>query len=359
MSSTQRSRALAALIFMVALLAVAAVLGNVLSDSGDDAAGSGVNLLTPAGAADLQVNAAALRTPGKAGVTAWRLAAPKYRTRLPRAGRPQQVTTTMTPPATEAPNGSSTLPPAAPTTTLTTAKAVTTASVATSPTVTTPSSGSVTTQKPPPTVMPPSSTPTTSPTSVVTVPATTPTTAKPTTTTTAPTTSSTVVTQPPPTSGAMSGVELEIARMTNELRTNPTGPLARKKADPTNCGLSLDANGKAKPVAALTVSEAVSVNLSRPWSVDMNSRNTMDHRSSASALAIYKQLGIAPSTYGENVAWFQGYSDAQAAQVFFEGWRESDGHYCNMMSAGYTSFGVGVYKGATRSWATQNFYATR
>jgi len=155
----------------------------------------------------------------------------------------------------------------------------------------------------------------------------------------------------------MTGVEMEVARMTNELRTNPNGPLARKKAAPS-C-VQVDGGGKVVAVPALTVSEAVSVNLSRTWSMDMNSRNTMDHRSSASALAIYNQLGISPRTYGENVAWFQGYSDAQAAQVLFEGWRESDGHYCNMMSASYTSFGVGVYKGSSRTWGTQNFYATR
>lgn len=362
MSSTQRSRAIAALISLVALLAMVAVVGNVLSDPGSDDEGSGVNLLTPAGAADLQVNAADLRAPGSsAKVTAWRLAAPKYRAGALRGGRPRPVTTTMTPPATEASNGSPTLPPSAPTTkatTPTTAKAATTGSVAASSMVTTPSSASTVTQKPPPTVMPPSSAPTTAPATVVTVPSTTPTTAKPTTTTAAATSSSTTAaTQPPPAAGGMTGVELEIARMTNELRTNPNGPLARKKAPPS-C-VQVDGNGKVVAVPALTVSEAVSVNLSRPWSVDMNSRNTMDHRSSASALAIYKQLGISPSTYGENVAWFQGYSDAQAAQVFFEGWRESDGHYCNMMSAGYTTFGVGVYKGATRSWATQNFYATR
>lgn len=150
---------------------------------------------------------------------------------------------------------------------------------------------------------------------------------------------------------------MEIARMTNELRTNPNGPLARKKSAPA-C-IKLDGNGKVLAVAALTVSEPVSVNMSRPWSVDMNSRNTMDHRPSDSASAIYTQLGISPRAYGENVAWFQGYSDAQAAQVLFEGWRESDGHYCNMMSANYTSFGVGVYKGSSRTWATQNFYAAR
>ncbi|MEZ5409156.1 MAG: CAP domain-containing protein [Acidimicrobiales bacterium] len=354
MSSTQRSRAIAALVSLVTLLAVAALLGNVVS--GTDTEGSGVNLLTPAGAADLQINAADLRIPGSTGVTTWRFRAPRYRASVPRPGRPRPVITTMTSPTTEAPN-SPALPPAGPTPT--TAKVVTTASRVPSSMVTTPSTASTSTPKPPPPVMPPPSAPATAPTSVVTVP-TTPTTAKPTTTTTAttaPTTSSTVVTQPPPTSGAMSGVELEVARMTNELRTNPNGPLARKKAAPS-C-VQVDGNGKVVAVPALTVSEAVSVNLSRTWSMDMNSRNTMDHRSSASALAIYNQLGISPRTYGENVAWFQGYSDAQAAQVLFEGWRESDGHYCNMMSASYTSFGVGVYKGSSRTWGTQNFYATR
>lgn len=351
MSSTQRSRAIAALASLVVLLAVAAALGNVLSRG--DAEGSGVNLLTPAGAAELQLNAADLRAPGNEGFTTWRFRAPKYRASVPRGGRPRPVSTTMPPPATEGTNNSPTLPPVAPTPT--TAKAITTASLAPSSMVTTPSSASITTPKPLPTVMPPSSAPATAPT-MVTAP-TTPTTAKPTPTTGVPTISTTAATQPPPATGAMSGVELEVARMTNELRTNPNGPLARKKAAPS-C-VQVDGGGKVVAVPALSVSDAVSLNLSRTWSMDMNSRNTMDHRSSASALAIYTQLGISPRTYGENVAWFQGYSDAQAAQVLFEGWRESDGHYCNMMSTGYTSFGVGVYKGSSRTWGTQNFYATR
>ena len=156
-------------------------------------------------------------------------------------------------------------------------------------------------------------------------------------------------------------MELEIARLTNELRANPSGPLARVKPLPPeyqNC-VTLDGNGKVQPVPVLTLNDGVSVQMSRPWSVDMDRRNTMSHRGNDSALAIYTQLGISPRTWGENVAWFQGYSDAQAAQVFFDGWRESAGHYCNMMSPSFTSFGVGVYKGAQRSWATQNFYAGR
>ncbi len=349
MSSTQRSRAIAALVSLVALLAVAAVLSNVLTGPGGETAATGVG--TPAAAANLQVSSADQLV----GRSSDQAPAP-----WTRRWRWHKVTK---PVVTAPPSTAVTLPPAVPTTPPPAAQAsTTTRAVVTVPAQSASTAAQTVKPSPPPTVMSPSSG------SVATTgPSSTTTTAKPTTTTTAPAStatsatsppsSSTVATQPPPATGGMTGVELEIARMTNELRTNPYGPLARKKGIPS-C-LKVDASGKIPAVPALTVSEAVSVNMARAWSADMNSRNTMDHRPQDSSLAIYTQLGISPRTYGENVAWFQGYSDAQAAQVFFEGWRESDGHYCNMMSPNYTSFGVGVYKGSSRSWATQNFYATR
>lgn len=356
MSSTQRSRAIAALAALVTLLAVAAVLSSVLSGNDGDTAATGTSVSTPpsVAAANLQVDAASLRSPGSPGSQATTGSVPSAEGQGTPATSPtasttavpgtRKASTTMVKlPVAAAPGGGATSPPATVATTATSAKPGSTAPVTNPPVASSPTSVSVTQPK-------------ASVVSSTTVPSTT-TTAKPTTTTIVTTTSTTAATQPPPATGGMTAVELEIARMTNELRTNPNGPLARKKSAPS-C-ITLDGNGKVPAVPALTVSEPVSLNMSRPWSVDMNGRNTMDHRPSSSALAIYTQLGISPRAYGENVAWFQGYSDAQAAQVFFEGWRESDGHYCNMMSAGYTSFGVGVYKGSSRTWGTQNFYATR
>jgi uncharacterized protein YkwD len=202
-------------------------------------------------------------------------------------------------------------------------------------------------------------------------------TAPPTTPATVPRTPTTVVTAPPtsatapattaatqPPAGGLNSVELEVARLTNELRANPAGGLARRKPMPPciNEGfyaITTDgATGHPVPVPALSLNETVSVQMARTWSVEMDRANTMSHRSNTSA--VYSQLGISPRASGENVAWFQGYSDAEAARVFFEGWRESDsGHYCALVSGVYANFGVGTYKGASRSWATQNFYSTR
>lgn len=351
MSSTQRSRAIAALAALVTLLAVAAVLSSVLSGNSGDTAATGTSVSTPpsVAAANLQVDVASLRSPGSQGSQATTALVPSAEgqgtsatssaaSTTVVAGAKKTSTTVVKLPVAAGPGGGA----SSPAITATSAKPGSTMRVTNPPVASSPSSVSVTQPK-------------ASVVSSTTVPSST-TTAKPTTTTIV-TTSTTAATQPPPATGGMTAVELEIARMTNELRTNPNGPLARKKSAPS-C-IKLDSNGKVPAVPALTVSEPVAVNMSRPWSVDMNGRNTMDHRSQESATAIYTQLGISPRAFGENVAWFQGYGDAQAAQVLFEGWRESDGHYCNMMSAGYTSFGVGVYKGSSRTWATQNFYATR
>jgi uncharacterized protein YkwD len=195
-------------------------------------------------------------------------------------------------------------------------------------------------------------------------------------------TSSTTVTSPgatqPPTSetapstpttaapAGLNAVELEIFRLTNELRADPSGALARDKPMPSCVGddfydITIDAaTGHPGAVPALTLSEPVSLEMSRPWAVDMDQRNTMSHRPNDSQLAIYDQLGIGVSAIGENVAWFQGYPDSQAARIHFEGWRESDtGHYCALVSGTYTHIGVGHHRGAARSWAVQNFYRTR
>ena len=176
--------------------------------------------------------------------------------------------------------------------------------------------------------------------------------------TTAPTTAS------PVPAGGLNAVEVEIARLTNELRANPAGPLARKKPMPSCVntsfyGITIDpATGHPSAVPALTLNEPVSIQMSRAWSAAMDQANTMSHRANSSD--IYSQLGISPSAYGENVAWFQGYRDSEAARIHFEGWRESDtGHYCSLVSGTFTNLGVGQYTGAAKSWATQNFYRQR
>ena len=184
-------------------------------------------------------------------------------------------------------------------------------------------------------------------------------------TTTAPSSNTAVPPKTAPTSPAsgLNAVEREILRLTNQLRTNPSGPLARENPMPSCVndsyyGITVDSEtGHPIPRPELTMSEAVSVSLARDWSMMMDEDDQFQHRPNNQASAIYSQLGISWLATGENIAFFSGYPDNKAARIFFELWRESDsGHYCPMVSDVYTHIGVGYHKGATTSWATQNFY---
>ncbi|MEM7341153.1 MAG: CAP domain-containing protein [Actinomycetota bacterium] len=164
----------------------------------------------------------------------------------------------------------------------------------------------------------------------------------------------------------MNPVEMEILRLTNQLRANPAGPLARVKPMPSCVGdgfyqIQIDpATGHPTAVGSLTLDERVSASLARDWSQTMDRTGNFEHRTSDSAAAVYSELGINWASTGENIAFFAGYPDSQAATVFFEGWRESDtGHYCALVAGRYSHIGIGYYKGAQRSWATQNFYEPR
>ncbi len=215
-------------------------------------------------------------------------------------------------------------------------------------------------------------TPTTTPTLISVTLETTTTVGEPTstvgetTTSTSSTSSSettTVATTAPP--AGHHPVELEIHRLTNELRANPSGPLARRKPMPscvseTFYGMKIDpASGHPTAVPPLRLTEPVSIRLARDWSAQMDATNNFSHRSSSDASAIYTQLGISWRATGENIAWFEGYPDSEAARVFFNGWRESDtGHYCALLAGTFTNIGVGYHKGGSQSWATQNFYAS-
>ncbi len=163
----------------------------------------------------------------------------------------------------------------------------------------------------------------------------------------------------------ISEIEREIIRLTNELRTNPSGPQRRIGPMPEcvndDDDIELDpATGHPRPVRQLTPSQPVSIRMSRDWSQQMADADTMSHRSAESQDAVYSELGIDWATRGENVAWAVGYELSGVAQLFFQGWRESDGHYCNMMSGAYTEIGVGhVRTDEGKDFATQNFYRPR
>lgn len=118
--------------------------------------------------------------------------------------------------------------------------------------------------------------------------------------------------------------------------------------------------GHPKPVRRLMPSQPVSIRMSRDWSQRMAEADAMAHRSAESQNALYEELGIDWAARGENVAWAVGYDLSEVAQLFFQGWRESDGHYCNMMSGAFAEIGVGhVRTSGGKDFATQNFYRPR
>lgn len=55
--------------------------------------------------------------------------------------------------------------------------------------------------------------------------------------------------------------------------------------------------------------------------------------------SILKEMNISYSTAGENIAY--GYSSADSAS---EGWKNSAGHYSNMISPDFSKIGIGVFK---------------
>lgn len=163
--------------------------------------------------------------------------------------------------------------------------------------------------------------------------------------------STTTTAAPAPVPGGLNALEQEIARLTNELRTNPNGPLKRQGPVPS-CDLRVDrATGLYEPLAPVEISEVASLQVARPWSQQM-SRN-LQHRPDAGGQAL-RAVGIDARSYGENIS-FNNYPDK--AMQHFTGWRESDGHFCNMMRPSWTHLGVGEDTRANGdSFATQNFY---
>jgi hypothetical protein len=164
----------------------------------------------------------------------------------------------------------------------------------------------------------------------------------------------------------LSPVEAEMVRLTNELRADPSGPLARRSpmppcVDETFYAITIDpATGHPPPSPALAVDDQVSVAMARAWAVEMQQRADFSHRPGPSQEEVYSQLGVGVAAWGENIAWLAGFGPEDAARIHFEGWRESDiGHYCTMMSARFTHVGVGEHRVGDESWAVQNYYQPR
>lgn len=163
--------------------------------------------------------------------------------------------------------------------------------------------------------------------------------------------------------GPLTPVEAEIVRLTNELRANPAGALARREplprcvTDPFYAITLSPDTGLPAAAPPLGVDDGVTLALARPWAATMQSTSHFEHRSSDEAHELYGQLGLPVKAWGENIAWFTGFDINQAARIHFEGWRESDaGHYCALVSPRFTHVGVGAIEDGTQSWAVQNFY---
>ncbi|MEZ5408939.1 MAG: CAP domain-containing protein [Acidimicrobiales bacterium] len=163
--------------------------------------------------------------------------------------------------------------------------------------------------------------------------------------------------------GPLTPVEAEIVRLTNELRSNPAGALARREplpscvSDPFYAITISPDTGLPSAVPPLTVDDGVTLALARPWAATLQGTGRFEHRSSDEAHQLYGQLGLPVGAWGENIAWFTGFDITQAARIHFEGWRESDaGHYCALVSPRFTHLGVGAIEDGGQSWAVQNFY---
>ena len=94
-------------------------------------------------------------------------------------------------------------------------------------------------------------------------------------------------------------------------------------------------------------------------SQDMGDNNYFSHEDLNGNLITVKMKadGVSYKSWGENIAYIGGVSDANAlAEQFMKNWMNSSGHRANILSTNFESIGVGVYKAGNRVYATQEFY---
>ncbi|SCJ96876.1 uncharacterized protein%2C YkwD family [uncultured Clostridium sp.] len=94
-------------------------------------------------------------------------------------------------------------------------------------------------------------------------------------------------------------------------------------------------------------------------SQDMGDRGYFDHNNPEGELitAQMQRNGVSYSSWGENIAYIGGVSDASTlANQFMTNWMNSSGHRANILSSNFTSIGIGVYKVGNTVYATQEFY---
>ncbi|MFH5823822.1 CAP domain-containing protein [Georgenia sp. AZ-5] len=91
--------------------------------------------------------------------------------------------------------------------------------------------------------------------------------------------------------------------------------------------------------------------VARSWSENQAAQGRMFHNPSYG-----DQMPAGARAWAENVAYLNGYSVEQMAEVFVDGWINSDGHRRNILDADMTHTGVGIAQNADGDvYATQNF----
>lgn len=105
--------------------------------------------------------------------------------------------------------------------------------------------------------------------------------------------------------------------------------------------------------------------VARDWSQDQGEDGDISHTGfpSARLTALIEEFGVKPSTKlfamsGENVAMKTKKSTSTAEQIgvaIATQWRNSSGHYKNMIKSSYTAIGVGISIIGTSVYATQIF----
>lgn len=98
-------------------------------------------------------------------------------------------------------------------------------------------------------------------------------------------------------------------------------------------------------------------NYARIKSKDMGDNKYFNHEDLRGNLITTKMQsdGVSYSAWGENIAYISGNANDLAEQ-FMKNWMNSEGHRANILSANFTSIGIGVYKIGDRVYATQEFY---
>lgn len=108
-------------------------------------------------------------------------------------------------------------------------------------------------------------------------------------------------------------------------------------------------------IAPLTRDPAMDA-LARAWSQHMAQTGEFEHSNNAPN-GIRSILGSKCMAVGENIDWHMGFFPAgQGGSKHVTNWIHSPGHFANLMNAGFTTTGIGVwFDGPNSSYATQMF----